>query len=485
MKDILKGLKPENVFMNFESLTRIPRESGNESEIADFLVDFAKNLGLEVVKEPSNNVIIKKPATKGYENGPTVILQGHTDMVCVKLDELNFDFLKEPIPLVVEGDFVKTKGTTLGADNGIAVAMAMSILESSTLEHPPIIALFTVAEETGMDGVVSLNPENVKGDILINIDSEEEGTLLASCAGGVNNIIEYPYETETSKLDKALKIVIQGLNGGHSGIEINKNRANAIKLLGRTMSLLSSAFDYELSTVGGGEKMNAIAKRAEMTIVVKSEDKETIKAKLKAIEAIFINEFLATDAGIQIVVTDIDKPLEVISAQAKVDIINIIRLTPFGVETMSGGIAGLVESSSNLGVLTQDQNIIKFTNAVRSSVRSLKDEINERINIISNIMGAKNYLVSDYPEWQFKLESPIRDLMKEVYAEMFNKELKVDAIHAGLECGFLKEKVGDIDMISLGPNLYDVHTPFEKLSISSTERTYLFLCEVLKRLKQK
>ncbi len=485
MKDILKGLKPENVFMNFESLTRIPRESGNESEIADFLVNFAKNLGLEVVKEPSNNVIIKKPATKGYENGPTVILQGHTDMVCVKLDELNFDFLKEPIPLVVEGDFVKTKGTTLGADNGIAVAMAMSILESSTLEHPPIIALFTVAEETGMDGVVSLNPENVKGDILINIDSEEEGTLLASCAGGVNNIIEYPYNTVSSKLDKALKIVIQGLNGGHSGIEINKNRANAIKLLGRTMSLLSSTFDYELSTVGGGEKMNAIAKRAEMTIVVKNENFDAVKAKLKAIEAVFINEFLATDAGIQIVYSEIEKPLEVMSAQAKVDIINIIRLTPFGVETMSGGIAGLVESSSNLGVLTQEQNIIKFTNAVRSSVRSLKDEINERINIISNIMGAKNYLVSDYPEWQFKLESPIRDLMKKVYAEMFDKELKVDAIHAGLECGFLKEKVGDIDMISLGPNLYDVHTPFEKLSISSTERTYLFLCEVLKNLKQK
>lgn len=485
MKDILKGLKPENVFKNFESLTRIPRESGNESEIASYLVEFAEKLGLEVIKEPSNNVIIKKPATKGYENGPTVILQGHTDMVCVKRDEIDFDFLKEPIPLVVDGDFVKTKGTTLGADNGIAVAMAMSILESTTLEHPPLVALFTVAEETGMDGVVSLKPENVKGDILINIDSEEEGILLASCAGGVNNIVEYPVEMTPPVFDKALKIVIQGLSGGHSGIEINKNRANAIKLLGRTMSLLSYEYSYELATLNGGEKMNAIAKRAEMTIIVKSELIDSIKARVKAIETIFVNEFMATDAGIKLTLEEIDKPSAVMTPSTKIDIINIIRLLPFGVQTMSGGIEGLVESSSNLGVMSHEDNIVKFTNAVRSSVKSLKDEINERISIISKMTGAKNYLVSDYPEWQFKLESPIRDVMKVTYAEMFDKELKVDAIHAGLECGFLKEKVGDIDMVSLGPNLYDVHTPFEKLSISSTERTYAFLCEVLKKLKKR
>lgn len=485
MENILKGLKPENVFMNFESLTRIPRESGNESGIADFLVDFANGLGLQVTKEPSNNVIIKKPATKGYENGPTVILQGHTDMVCVKLDELSFDFLKEPIPLVVEGDFVKTKGTTLGADNGIAVAMAMSILESTTLEHPPIVALFTVAEETGMDGVVSLNPENVKGDILINIDSEEEGTLLASCAGGVNNIVEYPYKTTDSKFDQALKIIIQGLNGGHSGIEINKNRANAIKLLGRTLALLSERYDYAVSTINGGEKMNAIAKRAEMTIAVASENIESIKNRVKEIETVFKNEFMVADPNIQITVSETEKPLKVMTEQSKIDITNIIRLTPFGVQTISGGIEGLVESSSNLGVLTQEADYVKFTSAVRSSVRSLKDEINDRIKIISQITGSKNYLVSNYPEWEFKLESPIRELMKSVYQDMFGKALKVDAIHAGLECGFLKEKVGDIDMISLGPNLFDVHTPFEKLSISSTERTYNFLCEVLKNLKQK
>ncbi len=483
MDYILNGLQPESVFKNFEELTRIPRESGNEAGVADYLVNFAKQLGLEVIKEPSNNIIIKKPATKGYENGPTVILQGHTDMVCVKLDDLEFDFLKEPIPLVIEDDFVKTKGTTLGADNGIAVAMAMSILESNSIEHPNLIALFTVAEETGMDGVVSLDPEHVKGDILINMDSEEEGTLLASCAGGVNNIIEYPFEEKSAEYSKAFKIVIQGLNGGHSGIEINKNRANAIKLLGRLLANIETELPFEVVTISGGEKMNAIAKRAEVTLQIAYENVSKLNAVVKASEDMFVNEFMATDGGIQIVISETEKSNKVFSEKTKKDLIHIIRLTPFGVQTMSGGIEGLVESSTNLGVLTHEAECIRFTNAVRSSVKSLKNEINERFAIISEMTGSKNYLVSDYPEWQYKLESPIRELMKEVYGDLFGKVLKVDAIHAGLECGFLKEKVGDIDMISLGPDLFDVHTPFEKLSISSTERTFKFVCEVLKRLK--
>ncbi|GAU76786.1 aminoacyl-histidine dipeptidase [Fusibacter sp. 3D3] len=483
MGNVLSGLQPESVFENFEALTRIPRESGNEGAVADYLVSFAKNLGLEVIKEDSNNVIIKKPATPGYENGPTVILQGHTDMVCVKTDDLEFDFNSQPIPLVIDGDFIKTKGTTLGADNGIAVAMTMSILESKTMEHPSLVALFTVAEETGMDGVMSLKPENVKGDILINIDSEEEGTLLASCAGGVNNIIEYPFETQKTTLDEGFKLVIQGLNGGHSGIEINKNRANAIKLMGRVLKSFEKHFKFEMAKISGGEKMNAIAKRAEMTFVVRRADVETLEQLVPLLQEMFVNEFLATDGGIELVLSEVETPKMVMTEKSARDIANIIRLAPFGVETMSGGIKGLVESSNNLGVLEQTEFTLKLTNSVRSSVNSLKLEISERFEIISEMTGSKNSLESDYPEWQFKLESPIRALMKTVYGEMFNKELKVDAIHAGLECGFLKEKVGDIDMISLGPNLYDVHTPFEKLSISSTERVYAFLCEVLKRLK--
>jgi len=483
MERVLAGLAPEGVFRNFEALTQIPRESGNEAAVAAFLEQWAKDRGLAVVKEPSNNIIITKPATPGYENAPTVILQGHTDMVCVKLDELTFDFAKEPIPLVVDGDYIKTKGTTLGADNGIAVAMAMSVLESSDLEHPKLVALFTTAEETGMDGVMSLDPDHVKGDILINLDSEEEGTVLASCAGGVNNIVEVDVKWTANPNDSAYQLVISGLAGGHSGIEIGKNRANAIKLAGRVLSIFNAHFPFALYEIFGGEKMNAIAKRATIKFTISSDDRYLMEDLVESIESTFRNEYEVADPGITLTLTKVENPEKVFDVASASAVEKLIRLTPFGVYTMSAGMPGLVESSNNLGVLEQNGNIIKLTNAIRSSVKSKKQELNEVMALIAEAVKGHNYLVSDYPEWPFKVESKIRDLMKATYQEMTGNALHVEAIHAGLECGFLKEKVGDIDMVSLGPNMHDVHTPFERLSISSTARTYAFLCEVLKRLK--
>ncbi|HAS74266.1 MAG TPA: aminoacyl-histidine dipeptidase [Clostridiales bacterium UBA8960] len=483
MERVLKGLEPESVFKNFEALTQIPRESGNEAAVADFLERFAKGLGLEVIKEPSNNLIITKPATPGYENAKTVILQGHTDMVCVKLDTFDFDFNSQPIPLVIDGDFIKTKGTTLGADNGIAVAMTMSILESNDLEHPKLVALFTTNEETGMDGVMSLDPEHVKGDILINLDSEEEGTLLASCAGGVKNITEIDMDLIDHQDDLAYNLVISGLAGGHSGIEIGKNRANAIKLMGRTLSIFKAHFPFSLFEIHGGEKMNAIAKRSEMRFTIASDTRYLMEDLVESIEETFKSEYEVSDPAIKIEVTKCDMPQKVFDQDSTDKIEKLLRLTPFGVYTMSAGMPGLVESSNNLGVLEQNGNTIKLINAVRSSVKSKKQELNEMMGLICESVGGRNALMADYPEWPYKVESKIRDLMKETYLELYGKELKVDAIHAGLECGFLKEKVGDIDMISLGPNMHDVHTPFERLSIGSTARTYAFLCEVLKRIK--
>lgn len=483
MDYLLKGIKPEKVFQNFEELTRIPHESGNEKAISDYLFKFAKDRGLEAIQEDCLNIIIKKPATKGYENSPTVILQGHMDMVCVKRDDIEFDFTKDALPLIVDGDFIKTDGTTLGADNGIAVAMVMNILEDNTLCHPPINALFTVCEETGMDGVVNLSPENISGDILINIDSEEEGVLLSSCAGGVNNIIEYDISYSKSKKDKAYRIIVQGLLGGHSGIEINKNRANAIKVIGRVLRELEDKIDYELASIFGGEKMNAIAKRAEALVAIAESDEKEFFNTINKLNTMLKNEYAIADPTIDILLKECQKTDFVFDKITKKDIISIIRLMPYGVQTMSSAIEGLVESSTNIGVLEIVDDKIKFTSAVRSSVKSLKNEINDRIKFLCELTGAKMSLVADYPEWQYKVESKIRDIMINVYNEMFEKEMKVDAIHAGLECGFLKEKVGDIDMISLGPNLFDVHTPYERLSISSTERVYNFLCEVLKRLK--
>ncbi len=482
MEKVLKNLQPQNVFRHFEALTQIPRESGNEKAVSDYIMKFGQNLGLEVIQEPSLNVIITKPATPGYEEKKTVIIQGHMDMVCVKEDDFEFDFDKDPIPLVVDGDWIKTKGTTLGGDNGIAVAMAMAILEDKTIEHPEIKALFTVQEETGMDGVLALDSKNISGDILINLDAEEEGVLLASCAGGVNNIITLNLDKRTPSNDRAYKIVLKGLIGGHSGAEIHKRRANAITTLGRILNVLDCEVGYELASISGGDKMNAIPIKAETIIVINNEDKEKMFNTILDLEKILKNEYKVSDPELTVEIKEINCPEMVYDNKNKLAITNILCLIPNGVQTMSASIEGLVESSNNLGVLKEEEGKLIFSSAVRSSVASLKDDINHRIQMICDLTGVKMYLEADYPSWPFKVESEIREIMKAVYEELFEKSLKVDAIHAGLECGFLKEKTGDIDMVSLGPNLFDVHTPKERLSVSSTKRVYEFLLEVLKRI---
>ncbi len=474
----------KNIFKNFESIANIPRCSGNEQQISDFLVEFGKNLGLEVIQEDSLNVIIKKPASKGYENTKTVILQGHMDMVCTKAEGLQFDFDKDSIQLITKGDKLSAKGTTLGADNGIAVAMMMSILEDTTLKHPEIIALITSEEETGMDGVMNLNAENISGDILINIDSEDEGTALASCAGGVKNVVELPITySDSDTKNSFFKVSIRGLKGGHSGIEIDKKRANAIKLLGRLLENIDNELDIELASVSGGEKMNAIAKRADMVISMNNSDKEKLKEIVEKSEDIFRNEFEIPDPDIAIYIIELDESEKVFDQSTKNSVIKILRLIPDGIESMSASIEGLVETSNNIGVLETENDKVIFSSAIRSSVKSLKEELNSRIAIIAELTNAEMKLVADYPEWEYKVESSIRNLMSEVYKEKCGKELKIDAIHAGLECGFLKEKLGDIDMISIGPDIRDVHTPEEYLSISSTERVYDFLVDVLEKIK--
>ena len=474
----------KNIFKNFEAISKIPRCSGNEKQISDYLVKFAENLGLEVIQEGSLNVIIKKPASKGYENARTVILQGHMDMVCTKVEGVEFDFDKDSIELVTQGDLLRAKETTLGADNGIAVAMIMSILEDKSLNHPQVIALITTEEETGMDGVLNLDSKNISGDILINLDSEDEGTALASCAGGVKNLVELPIKWTKANNEKSFfSIKISGLLGGHSGIEIDRNRANAIKLLARLLEDLDKQLDIDLADISGGEKMNAIAKMAQATLAVAKEDENKFKDITKIWEKIFKDEFQISDPDIAIEIKEGKKTNEIFSKPTKNSLITILRLIPNGIETMSSSIEGLVESSNNIGVLEIEDEKIIFSNAIRSSIKSLKDELNSRIDIICKLTGAQMKLIADYPEWQYKVESPIRDLMSKVYEDKYDKKLKINAIHAGLECGFLKEKLGDIDMISIGPDIRDVHTPNENLSISSTERVYEFLVEVLRQVK--
>lgn len=479
----LQGLQPERVFEHFEALTRIPRESGQERAISNFLVQFAKDLNLEVIQDERLNVIIKKPATPGYENHKRVILQGHMDMVCVKRDDLDFNFSEDPIPLVVDGDWIKTEGTTLGADNGIAVAMAMAILESNEIQHPPLTVLITVEEETGMFGASGLNPNDCEGDILINIDSEEEGVLLTSCAGGVRALVSLPLDYQKVTWEKkAYLLTIHGLKGGHSGIEIDKHRGNAIKLLGRLLYTLNERIGIDISFVMGGEKMNAIARSAKARIYVNSNDIDEFQNIIQMYQEIFANELKQSDPNVTISIEDADHDNMVFGDSVTRRFIHLLRLFPNGIQSMSASMEGLVESSLNVGVLEIKDDYLLINAAVRSSVKSRKMEIVERIESLCELTGAKLKLTGEYPEWEYEPNSPIRDLMIGVYRELYGKEPQVAAIHAGLECGYFKEKWEHIDLISLGPNIRGAHTPEERLSISSTKRVYEFLCEVLRRI---
>lgn len=459
----------------FLELTKIPHCSGEEKQISDYLVQFAKDRGLEVVQDEALNVIIYKPASKGFEDKEPVILQGHMDMVCVKLDELEFDFATQALPVVIDGDTIKTEGTTLGADNGIAVAMAMAILDDDTLEHPPIEVLITTDEEVGLLGAASLDGSLLKGKTLINLDSESEGVYLTGCAGGVRNTIELPAAYAEPTKSAAYEIRIHGLTGGHSGMEIDKNRANSNKLLGRVLAQLK---DIEIASLHGGEKMNAIAKQSFATVL----SNEDISQKVADLNEIFNQEYAVSDPELAISVTPIETPQRVFDQATTAKIIALLNLIPQGVQAMSQHFPGLVETSSNFGVLELGEDVIKFESAHRSSIESKKQTLKDQFEYLAEVFGATAATQGDYPGWAYNPDSRIRELFKATYAEMTGKQAETTAIHAGVECGILQDRIGQLDMISLGPNMADVHTPFERFSIESTNRTYELLVTTLKKL---
>lgn len=482
---ILEGIKPERVMYYFEEITKIPRCSKHEEKISNFLVNIAKKLGLEVIQDEALNVIIKKCATRGYENSPTVILQGHMDMVCEKTPDSNHDFSKDPIKFELEGDYIIAKETTLGADNGIAIAMILAILESDDIPHPAIEALITTDEESGMTGANALNPDSLKGKILINLDSEEEGTILVSCAGGERNIINIPIEWKDASTEKeAFELIVTGLKGGHSGMEIDKGRANSNKIIGRVLNRLSKEVKFDLYHIEGGSKPNAIPRYAIAKVAISTDEYERANEIIIKLNNEFKKELIHSDKDIVIELKRIDEGLEkVFSDDTKNKVITALNLIPYGVQTMSMAIKGLVESSNNLGVVKSYDNHITLESAIRSSVGSLKQFISEQIELIAQAIGASFVRISSYPAWQYKENSYIREIIKETYKELYNEEVKISAIHAGLECGLFDEKFEDMDMVSLGPNMFGVHAPGEKLSISSTERTFNLLLKVLEKIK--
>ncbi|MCF0105339.1 MAG: aminoacyl-histidine dipeptidase [Holdemanella sp.] len=471
---MLENLKPYNVWKYFEKLCSIPHGSYNEKGISDYVVQFAKERNLEVYQDEVYNVIIIKEASQGYEDKKPIILQGHMDMVCEKAPGSDFDFEKDSLILEVNGDYVSAKDTTLGGDDGIAVAMELAILDDDTLQHPRLECIFTVSEEVGLDGAKALDTTPLKGNYLINIDSEEEGYFTVGCAGGCRVDISKEIK-KVNKTGNLVKIKVDGLKGGHSGVEINKNLGNANKIMADVLKMIK---DFDLISLKGGSKDNAITRVCEAAIIV-----DPLKLScIEACNAYYKELYKLSDPDINITYEVVGlKDVQVLNAFDKDELIWFMTNLSNGVMKMSKNIKGLPGTSSNLGVVNVDESI-KLTTSLRSE--SIKDK-ETLLKAIKHMAALCNYTVNvrgDYPAWEYKEDSILREKMKEIYVSMYGKEPIVMSIHAGLECGILSSKIENMDAVSIGPDMFDIHTYAERISISSVERVYTFVLEVLKSL---
>lgn len=480
---VLENLQPERVFHYFEEITKIPHGSGNTREISDYLVSFAKAHGLRYIQDESNNVILFKPAAKGYENAPTVMLQGHMDMVCEKEPGSSHDFTRDALKLQVEGDYISAQGTTLGGDDGIAVAYGLALLEDDTLEHPALEVVITVDEEIGLLGATALDASPLQAKCLINLDSEEEGYLWAGCAGGMTAVSELPvrYQEETNE---KWKVTVSGLAGGHSGAEIDKNRANATLLLARFLKEAKEQGAYAISELNGGLKDNAIPRTANALILAGKEEGNAIAAYAKVFTEALKKEYTGSDEGICVTVEAQGIGTEpVLHPVSQEKVLFFLLQYPNGIQKMCGFMDGLVETSCNLGITNLTPKALVGSASVRSSVGSAKKALADKIAYLTEFLGGDFQIEGDYPSWEYKQDSALRPLMVEVFREMYHREPEVKVIHAGLECGLFYEKIPGLDCVSLGPDMQNIHTTEEKLSISSVERVWEYLLAVLKRIK--
>ena len=485
---VLNGLEPEKVFYYFEELSKIPRGSGNEKAASDYLFDFGKKRNLFVMQDEFLNIIIKKPASIGYENSPSVIIQGHIDMVCEKNANIEHDFTKDGIKLLVDGDDVKADGTTLGADNGIAVAYALALLDDNTIEHPELEIVMTTDEEVGMTGAINMDVSELNGKYFINLDSEEEGELVVSCAGGLRGAIKIPivHETMTNNNEYIIKeIFINNLKGGHSGMDIDKKRGNANKLTGKILCKLNDDLDIKLLDLYGGMKDNVIPREGFLSIVINKNDEKLFEKVLDDISAEISNEYKHTDGNISVysVSFEFSNEIEYISKETTENIIFLLMNLPNGVIDMSPVLENIVESSLNLGKVSIENSEIEFLFAIRSSIKSVKFHISKQLELFAKKCGGSYTTCNEYPEWEYNQDSNLLSTCVNVYAKIYGDKPIVKAIHAGLEPGVFIEKLPHLDAISFGPNVYDVHSPDERFSITSTQRTWEYLKEVLKSLK--
>ena len=509
---VLSGLQPERVFTFFEELAGIPHGSGNTREISDHLVEFAKRHSFIYTRDDLGNVVIRKPGSAGYEDSKPVILQGHMDMVCEKESDCALDMEKEGLKLRVrkrkdvphlaesvhlpgksmEDDIIMATGTTLGADDGIAVAYMQAILEAEDIPHPPLECVFTVDEEIGMLGAQGLDMSGLRGRMLLNIDSEEEGHALVGCAGGCTSKVSVPVVREEPEAGFVKgELYVSGLMGGHSGMEIDKGRANANYLLGRVLQIIFEAYpdDLRLNLVGGGSKDNAITREAKAMLMVRPEIFSEVRKSVADAEEIIRKEYGERDPGISIVLSeDADDatggysicPMNKASQER---VIQMLRILPNGIQKMSLDLPGFVETSLNLGVLSTAENAVSASFLIRSSVNSETREVAERLVAAAGALGGTYTEEGSYPAWEYRANSELSQLMCEVYREQFDSELIVETIHAGVECGFFMDGIPGLQAVSFGPDLTDIHTPKEAMDVPSVERTWRFILAILERMK--
>ena len=475
----LAGLQPESVFRYFEKLCSMPHGSGNTKQISDYLVSFAKEHNLRYVQDALNNVLLFADATPGYEDHDPVIIQGHMDMVCEKDADCPIDMEKEGLDITHDGKWVFAKGTTLGGDDCIAVAYALAILADPTIPHPALEVIITVDEETGMDGAAGIDLTSLKGRTMLNIDSEEEGIFTVSCAGGARANLLMPIQRR-AVYGPCVRLTVEGLQGGHSGVEIHKNRANANKVMGEFLSRVQSIMPVCITKLQGGAKDNAIPRSCQVTLVALGMYIERINDIAEQLQKEIREQF--DEPNVIIRGDDVDAlGGNALTTECSSKVIALLNAAPNGVQTWSEDIEGLVQTSLNLGIVTLDEQL-SLTWAVRSSVNKEKTELLERLSELAAFYGATCDVHGQYPAWEYKKDSKLRDTMVRVYSDMFGKAPEVVAIHAGLECGLLSEKLPGLDCVSIGPNMQDIHTSRERLEIESTKRTWEFILEILKAL---
>ena len=480
-------LQPQAVFDFFMQICEIPHGSKNEAQISVFLQNFGKELGYETIADAVGNVLIKKPAYPGYENRKTIVLQGHMDMVCDKRPDVEHDFTKDPIRPWVDGEWLKAQGTTLGADNGIGVAAAMAVLADKELKHGPVNCLFTIDEETGLTGAEALSPELLQGDILINLDSEDEGEIFIGCAGGVCNYADFKHLWTTIAGDLFfMKVDINSLTGGHSGDDINKNRANANKLLARFLLRIAEKYEFYLCDINGGSLHNAIPRDASAVFAVQAADKEAVRIDFNLFAAEVQDEFSVTEPTARFTLQSTDSQPRAIEPAAAKRLLSALHAVFNGVYAMSQDVPGLVETSSNLAsVKRTSDSVVTITTSQRSSIESARDNVSSVVRSAFELAGAKVTTKGQYPGWKPNMKSEILKVACDTYKELFGGEAKIKAIHAGLECGLFLEKAPHLDMISFGPTMRGVHSPDERLDIASTERWWRHLLALLEQAPAK